>query len=186
MSKRDEILNATLELVAEIGFHATSIPLIIKKSGAAAGTIYHYFKNKEKLIDTLYSELKLEMGHAIIENIDIQMPFKEKFFLILKNLYSFYISNPKKFEFLEDYSNSPFVRKEIKIINQRHYQAAIDFFDSGIQLGILRKMSIDLMINLIFGNISTLVRMILLEEIESSDQLLNDVIQSAWDSVKIN
>jgi len=186
MSKREQILNTTLDLVAELGFHATSIPLIIKRSGAAAGTIYYYFKNKEELIDTLYSELKREMGAAIVQNIDAQMPFKEKFFLILKNLYNFFINNPKKFEFIEDYSNSPFVRKEIKIINQRHYQEAIDFIESGLKMGVLRDLPINLLMNIIFGNISTLVRMILLEEIEASTKLLENTIQSSWDSVKIN
>ena len=48
--KREEILNTTLDLVCEIGFHDTSIPLIIKKSGVASGTIYHHFKNKEEVL----------------------------------------------------------------------------------------------------------------------------------------
>ena len=47
MSKRDQILSTTLELVSELGFQAASIGLIIKKSGVASGTIYHHFENKE-------------------------------------------------------------------------------------------------------------------------------------------
>ncbi len=186
MSKRDQILTTTLELVSEIGFHATSVSLIIKKSGVAAGTIYHHFKNKEDLIDTLYSELKKEMGKAIVQNIDEQLNYKEKFFLIWKNLFTFYLDNPKKFDFLEDYANSPFVRKEIKEINQRHYQAAIDFIISGVEMGILRNLPTELIINLTFGNVSTLVRMIIMNEIQLSEELLENTIQSSWDSVKIN
>ena len=186
MSKRDQILTTTLDLVSELGLHEASISLIIKKSDVAAGTIYHHFKNKEDLIDTLYSELKEEMGKAIIQNIDEQLNYKEKFFLIWKNLFSFYTDNPKKFEFIEHYANSPLVRKEIKEINQRHYQAAIDFIESGVHLGVLRNMPIDLLINLVFGNISTLTRMILMEEIELTEEILNNTIQSSWDSVKIN
>ena len=186
MSKREQILSATLDLVSEIGFHATSVSLIIKKSGVASGTIYHHFKSKEDLIDTLYSELKKEMGNAIVHNINEQLSYKEKFFLIWKNLFRFYTENPKKFEFLEDYANSPFVRKEIKEINQRHYQAAIDFISSGVEMGILRNLPTDLLINLIFGNVSTLVRMLIMEEIQLSDELLENAIQSSWDSVKIN
>lgn len=186
MNKRDQILETTLNLVAEIGFHATSINLIIEKSGVATGTVYHHFKNKEELIDNLYSELKEEMGKAIITNLEQQLNFREKFFLIWKNLFSFYIQNPKKFEFLEDYANSPLVRKEIKEINQRHYQPAIDFFESGIQLGIFRNLPVTLLINLVFGNISTFTRMILMEELELSDELLTTSIQSSWDGIKIN
>ena len=50
MSKREQILTTTLDLVSELGFHETSISLLIKKSGVAAGTIYHHFKNKEDLL----------------------------------------------------------------------------------------------------------------------------------------
>ena len=186
MSKREQILSSTLDLVSEIGFHATSVSLIIKKSEVASGTIYHHFKSKEDLIDTLYSELKKEMGNAIVQNVNGQLNYKEKFFLIWMNLFNFYTENPKKFEFLEDYANSPFVRKEIKEINQRHYQAAIDFISSGVEMGIFRNLPTDLLINLIFGNVSTFVRMILMEEVQLSEELLENAIQSSWDSVKIN
>lgn len=186
MSKRQLILDTTLDLISELGFYATSISDIIQKSNAAAGTIYHHFKNKEELIDTLYSELKEEMGKAIIANIDQPLNYKEKFYLIWKNLFTFYSENPKKFEFLEDYANSPLVRKEIKEINQRHYQSAIDFIESGINLGVLRNIPVSLIINLFFGNVSTFTRMILMEEIELTNELLENVIQSSWDSIKIN
>lgn len=186
MSKKELILNTTLELVSELGLHGTSINLIIKKSNVAAGTVYHYFKNKEDLIDSLYFELKKEMGNAIVENIDEDIIYKEKFMLILRNLFYFFINNPKKFEYIENYTNSPYVQKEIKEITQRHYQKAIDFIDSGIKLGILRSMPIPLLTNLIFGNIACLVKMIKLEELHFTESLLESTLQSAWDSVKIN
>lgn len=106
--------------------------------------------------------------------------------MIWKNLFTFYIENPKKFEFLEDYANSPLIRKEIKEINQRYYQSAIDFIESGIRLGVFRNIPVSLIINLFFGNVSSFTRMILMEEIELNNELLDKVIQSSWDSIKIN
>ena len=91
MSKREQILQTTLELITELGFHATPMSLIIKKSGVAAGTIYHYFESKEQLIDTLYNELKAEMGRAIIQDINEHQNYKDKFTTILKNLFYFFI-----------------------------------------------------------------------------------------------
>jgi len=186
MSKREQILNTTLELITELGFHATPMSSIIKKSNVAAGTIYYHFKSKEELIDTLYSDLKEEMGKAIIQNLNQDHSYKEKFFLLWNNLYSFFTDNPKKFEFLEDYANSPQIHKEIKEINRRHYQEALDFIESGIQVGMLRKLPLILLVNTVFGNVSTFARMIIMDEIEYSDELLNKMIQSSWDSVKIN
>lgn len=185
MSKRDKILQTTLDIAANYGLQATSIPLIIKESNTAAGTLYYHFQNKEELIDTLYSEIKEEMGNAFIQNIDQVSNFKERFFLIWKNLFTFYMDNPKKFEFLQQYVNSHLAKKEIKAITRRHYQPVIDLIQSGIQLGILRDLPIDYIINLIFSNVSILVKMILMEEIELTENLLNNAIQSSWDSVKV-
>ena len=186
MTKREQVLETTLDLITDFGFHATPMALIIKKSNVAAGTIYHHFKNKEDLIDTLYSELKAEMGKAIVQGINEEMIYKEKFFKIWKNLFSFFLSNPKKFEFLENYAHSPFIRKEIKEISKSYYRPAIDFIESGVKLGILRELPVDISLNLIFGNVSIFVRMIIHEEITLSDSLLEQIIQSSWDSVKTN
>lgn len=186
MTKREQVLETTLNLITDLGFHATPMALIIKKSNVAAGTIYHHFKNKEDLIDTLYSELKAEMGRAIIQGINEELIYKEKFFRIWKNLFLFFLNNPKKFEFLEHYAHSPLIRKEIKQVSKSYYRPAIDFIESGIKLGILRELPVDISINLIFGNISTFVRMILLEEIVFNEELLEKTIQSSWDSIKTN
>lgn len=186
MSKRQQILDTTIDLVSEMGLYATPMSLIIKESNVAAGTIYHYFKSKDELIDTLYSELKEEMGKAIIQNIDNESTFKDKFFLIWKNLFLYYKTNPKKFEFLEHYASSPLVKNEVKEINQRHYREASIFFESGIRLGVLRNLPLNLLINLVFSDVSTFIRMILMNEIEYTDQLLKETIQSSWDSIKIN
>jgi len=186
MTKREQLLETTLELITELGFHATPMALIIDKSGVAAGTIYYYFKSKEELIDTLYSELKKEMGFALSEGIENESNYKLKFRLLWNNLFTFFINNPKKFEFLQQYSHSPLIKKEIKELNQIHYRVAIDYLNAGVKLGIIREMSIDLLLNLVFGNISTLVRMQLSEEIILNDELLESAIQSSWDSIKTN
>ena len=186
MSKKEIILATTLDLIADVGIQGTSLPDIIKKSGVAAGTIYYYFEGKEDLIDTLYLEIKQEASKAFTEGIEQDISFKEKFFLIWKNLCSFYINNPKKFELLEDYANSPLVKNEIKAITRTYYQSAIDLFESGIKFGILRDLPVNLIFNMFTGNISTFARMIFLEELNPSDQLLEKTIQASWDSIKIN
>jgi AcrR family transcriptional regulator len=186
MTKREQLLQTTLELITELGFHATPMALIIEKSGVAAGTIYYYFKSKEELIDTLYSELKKEMGLALSVGIDNESNYKLKFRILWNNLFTFFINYPRKFEFLQQYAHSPLIRKEIKELNQFHYQVATNYLNEGIKLGIIREMPIDLLLNLVFGNISTLVGMQLSEEITITDRLLESAIQSSWDSIKTN
>src|SRR5690348_2500554 len=46
LDKRCAIIRATLELVAEHGFHGAPMALVAERSGVAAGTIYRYFESK--------------------------------------------------------------------------------------------------------------------------------------------
>ncbi|MDY6800885.1 MAG: TetR/AcrR family transcriptional regulator [Bacteroidota bacterium] len=186
MTKRQQIIETTIQLVAEMGLYATSMGLIIKESNVAAGTIYHYFKNKEDLIKTVYSELKEEMGKAFIQNIDNALPYKEKFFLIWKNLFYYFKDNSQKFQFIEHYASSPLEKNEVKEINQRHYQPAIDFIRKGIEMGYLRKLPESFIIQLTFAHVSVVVRMILFDEAYISETTLEQLVQSCWDSIRIN
>lgn len=51
--RKDEILNKAGYLFLEKGFDATSIQDILDAVGIAKGTLYHYFKSKEDIMDTL-------------------------------------------------------------------------------------------------------------------------------------
>ena len=48
-AKQDAIIEATVKLVNQIGFAATSTSKIAKKANVSSATIYIYYKNKEDL-----------------------------------------------------------------------------------------------------------------------------------------
>ncbi|MDD2501941.1 MAG: helix-turn-helix domain containing protein, partial [Geobacter sp.] len=52
--KRIAVIQATIELVAEYGFHGSPMSRVAKRAGVAAGTIYHYFESKDALIESSY------------------------------------------------------------------------------------------------------------------------------------
>ncbi len=66
MEKREAILQAALELIAERGFHDTPMSLIARRSGASAGTIYHHFADKDDLIHALYRHVKTIFNRALV------------------------------------------------------------------------------------------------------------------------
>lgn len=49
--KRDEILNAALELFLKNGYEATSIRMILERVNGEVGMFYHYFNSKEEVFD---------------------------------------------------------------------------------------------------------------------------------------
>lgn len=56
--KRDEILRAALELIAEHGFHGAPMAMVAERAGVGAGTIYRYFEGKDALIAEIFAELE--------------------------------------------------------------------------------------------------------------------------------
>ncbi|MDF3129102.1 TetR/AcrR family transcriptional regulator [Kiritimatiellaeota bacterium B1221] len=59
--KKNQLIEATIDLFAKEGFWNTSTARISKHAGVATGTLFNYFPSKEALIDAVYLHLKLEM-----------------------------------------------------------------------------------------------------------------------------
>ena len=61
MTKKDLILNAATFFFAEKGFKDTSMSELSKVTGAAEGTIFYHFKNKEDLFISVLANVKQEI-----------------------------------------------------------------------------------------------------------------------------
>jgi len=55
-ANRDAILQAARELFAEVGYGATTVRDIIRRTGLASGTFYNYFLSKEEIFDAVRNE----------------------------------------------------------------------------------------------------------------------------------
>jgi TetR/AcrR family fatty acid metabolism transcriptional regulator len=54
--KRELILDAAIKVFARAGYHGSRVSDIAQEAGIAYGLVYHYFKNKEEILDTIFSE----------------------------------------------------------------------------------------------------------------------------------
>ena len=54
--RRQQILEAAIEVFAERGFHSSRVSDIAKQAGVAYGLVYHYFVNKEEILRTIFLE----------------------------------------------------------------------------------------------------------------------------------
>ena len=107
--KRKAILDSSLELIALQGFHGTSMKQVADNAGVAAGTIYVYFENKDVLIHELFVEIKAELNETIVDVFISDRNFKENFIIIWNSVLDYYLEFPLKFNFLEQFSTSPYI-----------------------------------------------------------------------------
>ncbi|HET7753030.1 MAG TPA: TetR/AcrR family transcriptional regulator [Anaeromyxobacteraceae bacterium] len=54
--KRRAILHAAVRVFAEKGYQGCRIADVAKQAGVAYGLVYHYFRNKEELLESVFSE----------------------------------------------------------------------------------------------------------------------------------
>jgi AcrR family transcriptional regulator len=69
--RRAEIILVAKELFEKDGYTNTPVEAIIRKSGIAKGTFYHYFKSKNEILKALVENTRIEMEalfNSIIES----------------------------------------------------------------------------------------------------------------------
>ena len=54
--RRQTILRAAVDVFASKGYHGCRIADVAKEAGVAYGLVYHYFKNKDELLQTVFEE----------------------------------------------------------------------------------------------------------------------------------
>lgn len=106
--KKEAILSAMLDLIVERGFHNAPMSLLVRRSGASPGVIYHYFPSKDDLIRAVYRRVISIKHEVMLNGYSDQMPPREVLLLIWLNAYRFYRNHLKETRFLDQYLNSPF------------------------------------------------------------------------------
>jgi TetR/AcrR family fatty acid metabolism transcriptional regulator len=56
VDRRRQILDAAVRVFARRGFHACRVSDVADEAGVAYGLVYHYFRSKEEVLDTLFVE----------------------------------------------------------------------------------------------------------------------------------
>jgi TetR/AcrR family fatty acid metabolism transcriptional regulator len=94
LDKRRLILDAAIRVFAREGFHRCRVSDIANEANVAYGLVYHYFRSKDEVLNTLFSErwgLLLET----IEEVDTQdAPVREKLSTIASFIIDSYRHDP--------------------------------------------------------------------------------------------
>lgn len=67
--RRRQILDAAVRVFARQGFHTCRVSDIADEAGVAYGLVYHYFRSKDEVLDTLFLE-RWDVMVEVIEQVD--------------------------------------------------------------------------------------------------------------------
>lgn len=186
LDKREAILQATLELVAEQGFHGAPCALIAERGGVAAGTIYRYFENKDVLIREIYASLEQQAWSVIKKEYPEDGPIRERFQHICRKLIGYFLASPMEFRFVEQFHNSPFgvdCRRD-KFFGKKDKDLIIRLYEEGKLQQVIKDLPLPILSALTFGPLVDACRDHILQFIELDDQLIEKIVEACWDAVK--
>jgi AcrR family transcriptional regulator len=184
--KRCAIIRATLDLVAEQGFHGTPMAAVAKRAGVAAGTIYHYFASKDVLINEINHYLEERFFAAVMAKYPEGDSVRNRFLHIGNVLVRYCIEAPLEFRFLEQFHNSPFGvdhRRE-KLFGTKDKDVITELFTEALETGIVKDLPLPVLFALAFGPLLDICRDHILHFIELDDPLIIRCGEACWDALK--
>ncbi|QXP61243.1 TetR/AcrR family transcriptional regulator [Olleya sp. HaHaR_3_96] len=184
MDKKQRIIITMLELVVKQGVHATPMSQVAREANVAVGTIYHYFENKNQIIEEIYLMIVKDYGIVLMANLPENGSFKDKYDAMWLNLFNYFVGNPLAFQFIEYVAVPPIISKEIVKKGIPYISNIRDFFLQGILEKELRNVPLRLILQMIFGDVVSAMRLKITEDLEMTKQEIDFALEMSWDSVK--
>ena len=183
--KKEALFEATIKLVNEIGFAATSVSKIAKEANVSPSTLYVFFKNKEDLLVSTYVELKMELSRAMLERFDDSLPIRD----ILKNtwfsMFDYITHNLQYYQFMEQFANSPYSELVDVADLEKHFIPLIEVLQRGIEQKIIKAVDRNFLVAFLFHPLTRLANPRLCHGWELTAADLEIAFGMAWDAIKL-
>ncbi|MDJ0667776.1 MAG: TetR/AcrR family transcriptional regulator [Desulfobacterales bacterium] len=183
--KKEALFKATVKLVNEIGFVASSVSKIAKQARVSPATLYVYYKNKEDLLVSTYIDIKLDLSQAILSDFDASLPIRD----ILKNvwlsMFDYVANNLEYYKFIEQFANSPYGDLVDHQAVEQYFIPIINVLERGIEQKIIKAVDRHILAAFMFPPISYLANPRLLHGPELSPADIETAFTMAWDAIKL-
>lgn len=178
-SKREQILQATQQLIFEHGLQSISMSKIAREAGVGMGTIYNYFPTKEALINSLFSAINQALSAAILATPAADAAIEAQVKQFCRTVLVYGRAHPQALLLYEQLNHSPYI---LDAVQQEDYGMKAAFFQlmqAGQAAGVIKPLDAVLLGNLQVSYAAAIVRANLRNGIALDDALL-DQTTDAW------
>ncbi|MCG8307720.1 MAG: TetR/AcrR family transcriptional regulator [Cytophagales bacterium] len=169
--KKELIFKAALHLFTKNGFQETPTSLIAKQAGVATGTLFHYFKTKEDLIERLYLYCNNSFASYIEKGVDTATDLEKGLRTIFSRSVQWGLRHKKEFRYFQQYVNSPYFSNVTKEESEKVYGVLHDVFEKGKKAGIFRRIDAEILMDLTYGVFISAVYHILVKKIRDKNEI---------------
>ncbi len=184
-TKQAALFEATVKLVNEIGFAASSVSKIAIEASVSPATLYVYYQNKEDLLVSTYINIKLDMSRALLENFDPEQPIRDSFQKVWHNMFTYISDNSRYFQYAEQFANSPYSLQVNKGNIEKYFEPLILLLQKGIEQKIIKNAGFDILKAFIFYPVMMLSNPNHCQDFEASPENIETAFTLAWDAIKL-
>ncbi|KOE88963.1 TetR/AcrR family transcriptional regulator [Vibrio parahaemolyticus] len=184
VDKRDQILAAAEQLIAESGFQGLSMQKLANEAGVAAGTIYRYFSDKEHLLEEVRLNVAKRIASAVQAGVNDDMPLKERYRTMWLNIWNLAGSNLNAISNRVQYDSLPCTTRNKTWELERKMFAQVDrLFNQGKEEGVFKPLDNEVLSGLSFEASVALARKHALGFYQLDDNALEAAIEASWDAI---
>lgn len=184
-NKKEDILQAALNLFTERGFDATTVPMIAETAKVGTGTIYRYFENKEVLLNSLFQECANRFTKTIKQDFPESGTVRQQFNHIFLQMAHFAQGNRDELSFIDSHLNPRILDEESQTIFEECLDFIRHFLEEGQQQGIICPLPTDALIAIFYGALVQLFNATKSGTLEETDELLAGVEVCCWNAIRI-
>ncbi|MCF2446394.1 TetR/AcrR family transcriptional regulator [Dyadobacter sp. CY345] len=150
------IRKKAIEMIVSHGFDGLSMHKLAKAASVSVATIYIYFKDREDLIQQLYTEEFEKMTVATLVNFNPECHFDEGLRIQWMNRLKYCLENPLSMTFMEQMKHSPLIDRSK--IDRRFIDAMTQFVHTAISTKELIQLPIEIYWSIAFAPLYQLVK----------------------------
>jgi len=150
------IREKAIEMIVSHGFDGLSMHKLAKAAAVSVATIYIYFKDREDLIQQLYTEEFEKMTLATLVNFNPEGHFDEGLKVQWMNRLKYCLENPLSMTFMEQMKHSPLIDRSVT--DRRFIDAMTRFVHTAISRNELIPLPIEIYWSVAFAPLYQLVK----------------------------
>ena len=185
-ASRSALIGASIQVVANSGFHGASVSLIAGHAGVATGTVYVHFESKEHLMLETYRELERRCLAAVVKDFPLQGTIRQRFFQLGNRLIRHLIRFPEEFLFGDQFLSSPY-RKSVSphYLPETELKIIMQFFREGAEKQLFKPMPPAMLLALACGPLIQVVRADTAGYLYLDDERVSKTVEACWEAVSL-
>lgn len=183
-SKRQAIIEQTIDIVFEQGFAGIKMSDLAKRVGISVSTLYVYYKSKEDLIVSISGELLENVSKMSTKETNDDLPYKLKLKAMWLYWINFGVNHTKEMSFINQVKQSPYYEKIPKAIIEAKHRIGLELFELGKKEGLIKQVDNEILAAVIGAMLHETVRLILSGTIKMNKKDNDEMFSFVWDAIK--